>query len=391
MIRGLRSSQLSVQALSRLASVVLFLLASWADPDRLALVALQGALLAVPYALMESLIGRPLSAELVPAGWDVHAWARRAAAVTIGPVALVGLVSAGTALPGASWGDRLLMLTPVLLQIPLEALFWAAARTGTTARANLIPQLTAIGTLVSGGLLALAGLRVDVAAVPGQLAVLAWVLLSGRRERTGGIRPSPLAAVRVGALYCATAAVDLVYTVALPSVAGALAGPAAVVVLRAMDLAFGPFHVALSASTREDVVGGRRARLVTGARMLTVAALAAVSAVILTWPWVRGLLAGDLRDLALSAVAAYCGYKALLMFSTWMSVRHMIWAAPRRYLVSGIGSRVIAFGALAAATAWVDRPAELFPLLLVAEALVVAWFGVRIAGTAKAPAEAVTA
>jgi hypothetical protein len=385
MIRRLQSSQLSVQALSRLASVVLFLLASWADHERLALVALQGALLAVPYTLMESLIGRPLSAELVPDGWDVQAWARRAAAVTVLPVAAVGLVSAGTALPGVSWIDRLLMLTPVLLQLPLEALFWAAARTGT-ARANLIPQLVAIGTLVFGATFALTGLRVDVAAVPGQLAVLAWVLLSGR-QKAGTVRPGPIASIKVGAVYCTTAAVDLVYSVALPSVAGALAGPAAVVVLRAMDLAFGPFHVALSASTREDVVGGRRSKLLTGARVLTVAALVAVSAVILTLPWVRGLLAGDLRDLALSAVAAYCGYKALLMFSTWMSVRHMIWAAPRRYLVSGIGSRVIAFSALAVAVAWVDRAEEFFPLLLVAEAIVVAWFWVRIAGTARSSAE----
>ncbi|MFD0525289.1 hypothetical protein [Paractinoplanes durhamensis] len=64
--RKLQGSQLSVQALSRLSSVILFLLASWADGTRLPLVALQGALLALPFTLMESLVGRPVSAGLLP-------------------------------------------------------------------------------------------------------------------------------------------------------------------------------------------------------------------------------------------------------------------------------------------------------------------------------------
>ena len=172
---------------------------------------------------------------------------------------------------------------------------------------------------------------------------------------------------------------------ALPSVAGALAGPGAVVVLRALELAFGPFHVLLSATTREDVVLGRDSRWVNPVRLLTVAGWAAVSIAVTASPWVRGLLAADLRTLGLAAVAAFCAYKGLLMFSTWMSVRHMIWAAPRRYLVSGLGSRVIALGALAASVVWVDRVPELLVSLLICEALVVAWFGWRIAATTSSP------
>ncbi|GAA2689970.1 hypothetical protein [Actinoplanes palleronii] len=386
LLTKLQHSQLSVQALSRLSSVVLFLLASWTDTARLPLVALQGILLALPFTLMESLIGRPISAGLLPATWDVESWARRASAATLIPVAVIAGVSATVALPAASWGDRLLMLTPVLLQLPLEAMFWAQARTRSTSRANLIPQLVAIGTMVCGGAFALAGIRVDVAAVPGQLAVLAWLLLH-RRVAAGTVRPGYVASLRAGATYFVTASVDLAYSVALPSVAGALAGPAAVVVLRALELAFGPFHVLLSATTREDVVLGRRSRLVNPLRLLTVAGWVAVSVVVTASPWVRGLLATDLRDLALITVATFCAYKGLLMFATWMSVRHMIWAAPRRYLVSGVGSRVIALGALAASVTWVHRVPDLLLSLLISEALVVAWFAYRIARTPATAAD----
>ncbi|GAB1642012.1 hypothetical protein [Krasilnikovia sp. MM14-A1259] len=381
----LQGSQLSVQALSRLASVGLFLLASWADGTRLPLVALQGALLALPFALMESLIGRPISAGLLPANWDMESWARRTAAVSILPVAVVGCVSAAVALPGASWPDRLLMLTPVLLQLPLEAAFWAKARTESTSRANLIPQVVAIGTLVCGAAFAVAGLRVDVAAVPGQVAVLAWLLLRRAPLAPGTIRPGYRAGFRVGAAYFVTASVDLTYSVALPSVAGALAGPTAVIVLRAMELAFGPFHVTLSATTRDDVVMGRKARWINPTRVLTVGGWAVVSVIVMFSPWVRGLLAADLRALGLVALAAFCAYKGLLMFSTWLSIRHMIWATPGRYLVSGVGSRVIALAGLAVSVAWVDRVPELFVQLLICEALVVAWFAYRIARTPHTP------
>ena len=384
----LQRSQLSVQALSRLASICLFLLASWADGTRLPLVALQGALLALPFTLMESLVGRPISAGLLPAHWDVESWARRTAAAAIPPVAVIGCVSVAVALPGVSWPDRLLMLTPVLLQLPLEAMFWAMARTRTTSRANLIPQLVAVGTIVCGTAFAAAGLRVDVAAVPGQLAVLAWLLLRRSGPAPGMIRPGYWASLSVGMAYFVTATVDLLYSVALPSVAGALAGPEAVIVLRAMELAFGPFHVTLSATTREDVVLGRETRWVNPTRLLTVGGWVAVSAIVLFSPWVRGLLADDLRELGLAALVAFCGYKGLLMFSTWLSVRHMIWAAPRRYLVSGIGSRVIALGGLAVSVAWVDRVPELFLQLLVCEALVVLWFAYRIARTTVTPVPA---
>ncbi|MEV6302236.1 hypothetical protein AB0M02_22660 [Actinoplanes sp. NPDC051861] len=385
--RRLQGTQLSVQALSRLSSVVLFLLASWADTEHLALVALQGILLALPFALMESLVGRPISAGLLPAHWDIESWARRASVATFAPVLLIAGVSATVALPEATWTDRLLMLTPVLLQLPLEAMFWAQARTRSTATANLIPQSVAIGTMLFGAVFALTGVRVDIAAVPGQLAILAWLLLLQRRPLAAGtVRPGYVASVRVGATYFVTASVDLAYSVALPSVAGALAGPAAVVVLRALELAFGPFHVLLSATTREDVVLGRESRWINPVRLMTVAGWALVSVVITASPWVRGLLATDLRDLSLLAVAVFCAYKGLLMFSTWMSVRHMIWAPPRRYLVSGVGSRVIALSALAISVLWVDRVPDLLLSLLICEALVVTWFAYRTARTPVTPA-----
>jgi hypothetical protein len=381
----LQSSQLSVQALSRLASISLFLLARWADGERLPLVALQGTLLAISFTLMEAMVGRPISAGLLPAHWDVESWARRVAAVVIAPVALIACLSAAAALPDVTWTDRLLMITPLLLQLPLEAMFWARARSRSTSRANLIPQLVAIGTLVCGGVFALAGVRLDIAAVPGQLAVLAWLLLRQRRLATGTIRPGYRASVKVGATYFVTATVDLSYSVALPSVAGALAGPEAVVVLRAMELAFGPFHVVLSATTREDVVLGRRTRWINPNRVLTVVGWAVVSVVVLCFPWVRLLVAEELEHLGLLALAAYCGYKGLLMFSTWLSIRNMIWAPPRHYLVSGIGSRVIALGGLALSVAWVHDTTQLFLQLLICEALVVAWFAYRIAGTPMTP------
>lgn len=389
--RKLQGSQLSVQALSRLASICLFLLASWADGTRLPLVALQGALLALPFTLMESLVGRPISAGLLPAHWDVESWARRAAAATIAPVALIGCASAAVALPAVTWTDRLLMLTPVLLQLPLEAMFWSRARTEGTARANLIPQVVAAGTIVCGLLFVLTDVRVDLAAVPGQLLVLSWLLLRRRPLAAGTVRPGYVASLRIGAAYFVTASVDLTYAVALPSVAGALAGPPAVIVLRAMELAFGPFHVVLSATTREDVVLGRKTRWLTPTRLLTGAAWAVVSAIVLFSPWVRGLLADDLRRLGFVALAAFCAYKGILMFSTWLSVRHMIWAQPRRYLVSGIGSRVIALTGLAVAVTWVDHIPELFLQLLIGEILVVTWFAWRIARTPHTPTPSPTA
>src|SRR5688572_5930432 len=96
-VRGLsmlQRSQLSVQALTRLCSVYIFLLASYTDEARLAPVALQGVLLAIPYALMEALVGRPLAADRIPEGWDIESWARRAALATMGPVAAAGYLSA---------------------------------------------------------------------------------------------------------------------------------------------------------------------------------------------------------------------------------------------------------------------------------------------------------
>jgi hypothetical protein len=131
-------------------------------------------------------------------------------------------------------------------------------------------------------------------------------------------------------------------------------------------------------------VRGRRSRWINPVRRLTVAGWAVVSVVVTASPWVRGLLADDLRDLGLAAVAVFCAYKGVLMATTWLSVRHMIWAAPRRYLVSGVGSRVIALSALAASVTWVHRVPDLLLSLLISEALVVTWFAVRIART---PAE----
>jgi hypothetical protein len=385
-VRKLQGSQLSVQALSRVASIGLFLLTRWADGERLPLVALQGILLAIPFALMEGLVGRPISAGLLPGHWDIESWARRAAATVIAPVALIAGISAAVALPDVTWTDRLIMITPVLLQLPLEAMFWAKARTTSTSQANLIPQLVAVGTMVFGCVFALMGVRLDVAALPGQVAVLTWLLILSRRPLAPGvIRPGYRASVKVGAAYFATATVDLSYSVALPSVAGALAGPEAVIVLRAMELAFGPFHVLLSATTREDVVLGRRTKWINPTRVLTVAGWAAVSLVVLCLPWARLLVAKELEHLGLLALAAYCGYKGLQMFSTWLSIRQMIWAQPRRYLVSGIGSRVIALGGLAISVLWVHETTHLFVQLLICEALVVLWFAYRIARTPAVP------
>jgi hypothetical protein len=385
LLRRLQQSQLSVQAMTRLASVGVFLLASWADTHHVALVAFQGALLAIPYTLVEALIGRPQSAGIVPDGWDREAWAIRAAAVVTLPVAAVGFTAVSVALPQSGLTDRLLVVLPVLLQLPVEALFWSMAAVRGRRRANLVPQLVATGTLVTAVAFAIAGVRLEVAAVPAQLAVLAWAL--GTRSSPGGRhRPGPLAGVRLGAAYCLAAAVDLGYVIALPAVAGALTGPAAIVVLRAMDLAFGPFHVALAATTREDLVAGRGSRFRTGARLLTVVLLVGISVVVLASPQVRGLLADALAAASLAAVALYCAYKAALMVSTWLSTRHMIRATPRTYLVSAIGSRTIAFAGLAVALLWARSTADLFAQLAVGELLVVAWFAGRLRTAAAAPA-----
>jgi len=385
-IRGLQRSQLSVQALTRLCSVVVFLLASWTDTRHLPLVALQGALFAIPYTLLEALIGRPLSADLVPAGWNVDAWARRAAVATVVPVAAIGYLSASVALPYSGQADRLLMIAPVLLQLPLEAVFWAWTRTRSRHLANLVPQLTAAGTLLGGAAFAALDVRMDVAFLPAQVAVLCWALTRRPAPSTGSVRPTLRRSLAVGSTYCLAAAIDLSYAVALPSVAGAVVGQSAIVVVRAMELAFGPFHVALGAATREDIVAGRRSRLLNGTRVLTVATLVVVSVLVVGSAWVRNLLAADLGRLGVAVVALYCAYKALVMASTWLSVRHMIWAAPRRFLVSAVGSRVVAFGGLAVSVLWATRVSDLFVQLLFGEALVVCWYAVRIRNTPRTTA-----
>jgi hypothetical protein len=348
-------------------------------------VAFQGALLAIPYTLIEALVGRPQSAGIVPRDWDVESWAARAAGAVTVPVALVGFVAVSVALPSTGIVDRLLVISPVLLQLPLEALFWAMARTRSRRRANLVPQVVAAGTMLTAGAFALAGVRLDVAALPIQLLVLAWAFATRLPVGPDRIRPPVVRSVRIGAAYCTAAAVDLGYTVALPSFAGALAGPAAIVVLRAMDLAFGPFHVALSATTREDVVGGRASRFRTWPRALTVVLLVIISAVVVASPWARGLLSADLARASVTAVALYCAYKCALMISTWLSVRHMIRAAPRRFLVSAIGSRVVAFGSLAVAVLWVRSAGDLFLQLAACEVVVVLWYVLRVRATPDRP------
>jgi hypothetical protein len=389
-LRRLQESQLSVQALSRLSSVCVFLLASWADTRHVALVAFQGALLAIPFTMVEALVGRPLSAGVVPRAWHLESWAARAAAAVTVPVGLVGFVAVSLALPETGIADRLLVVSPVLLQLPLEALFWALARTRSRRRANLLPQVVAAGTMLTAGAFTLAGVRLDVSAVPVQLLVLGWAVATRLPAGPDQVRPPPLRAVRIGTAYCTAAAIDLGYAVALPSFAGALAGPAAIVTLRAMDLAFGPFHVALSATTREDVVGGRASRFRTAPRALAVVLLVATSAVVVAVPWARGLLSADLARASLAAVVLYCAYKAALMISTWLSVRHMIRAAPRRFLVSAIGSRAVAFGSLAVAALWVHSVEDLFLQLAVCEVAVVAWYALRSSEPAGAAPPPVT-
>lgn len=384
-----QSSQLSVQGLTRLCSVYLFALASWADPERLPLIALQGALLALPYTLVEAAVGRPLAAELVPARWDLESWARRVAVALAIPVGLVAYLSSAVALAQFSHTDRLLMIAPVLLQLPVEALFWATARSRSRRRANLIPQLTAVGTLLTGAAFVALDVRLDIAAVPAQLAVLGWVLSRGRRrgrERPGPASPGVRHGLRIGQVYLLTALIDLSYSVALPSVAGAVAGPGAVVVLRGLDLAFGPFHVALAASARDDIVAGRASRWRTGTRALTVVLLLVVSTVVVASGTVRDLLAAGHLELGAATVVAYCGYKALLMVATWLSIRHMARVTPRRFLVSGVGSRVVVLAGLAVSAGLGSQVPQFFLQLLVCEAVVVAWFWYRIRhGTATSP------
>jgi hypothetical protein len=296
-------------------------------------------------------------------------------------VAVVSYVAASVALPQNSPIDRLLMIMPVLVQLPLEAAFWSLARTHSPQRANLVPQLTSIGTLAGAAVFAVAGLRMDLAPLPAQVLVLGWVLARTTRAVPGTVRPSVWQSVRIGAAYCVAAGVDLIYVVALPSVAGRLVGSQAIVVLRAMELAFGPANVALAASVREDIIAGRSSRLLTATRALTVAVLVAVSVVVVASPQVRHLLADDLAVAGLGAVALYCGYKAVATVSTWLSIRHMIWAAPGRYLVSAIGSRLLAFAGLAVSFAWVASTGQLFTQLLVAETFVVGWYGFRMRST----------
>jgi hypothetical protein len=388
LVRGvsqLQRSQLSVQALTRLCNVFIFLLASRVDVEHLALIALQGALFAIPYTLLEALIGRPLSAGVVPAEWSVETWAKKAAAATMVPVGVIAYLATSIALPQTSQADRLLIVAPVVYQLPLEALFWATARTRSPRWANLLPQLAAIGTVLGGVTLATLDVTIEAAAVPAQLVVLAWALLQPPPHNTGRTRPTVRQSLRVGSTYCFAAAIDLIYSVALPAVAGALAGQAAIVVMRAMDLAFGPFHVALSATTRADIVAGRGSRLMTGTRVLTAALLLVITAVMLTSSQVRAFLAADLGTLGAAVVATYCGYKALLMVSTWLSTRHMIRASPTQYLISAIGSRVVAFGGIAVAILWVNGVPELFLQLLAGEAAVVCWFSCRIRLTAARP------
>jgi hypothetical protein len=69
------------------------------------------------------------------------------------------------------------------------------------------------------------------------------------------------------------------------------------------------------------------------------------------------------------------------MISTWLSIRHMIRAAPRRFLVSAIGSRVVAFGSLAVAVLWVRSAEDLFLQLAACEVAVVLWYVLRMRGS----------
>jgi hypothetical protein len=387
LVRRLQGSQLSVQALSRLANVGVFLLASWVDTRHVALVAFQGALFAIPYTLLEALVGRPLSADVVPSTWNVESWATRAAGAVVLPVGVVGFLATSIAMPGTGIQDRLLVVAPVLLQLPLEALFWAMAKARLRRRANLVPQLVATGMLLTAAGFAATGVRLDIAAVPAQLAVLTWALATRLPVGPEQERPTVLRSVRVGAVYCVAAGIDLGYAVALPSFAGAVVGQTAIVVLRAMDLVFGPFHVALSATTREDIVAGRKSRWLTGVRMLTVASVLGISVVVIASPDVRRMLAVDLAATSLVAVTLYCAYKVSLMVSTWLATRHMIRATPWQFLISAIGSRVLAFGGLAVAVVWVASIKDLFLQLAVGEVLVALWFALRIRMTADVATE----
>jgi hypothetical protein len=374
--RTFQASQLSVQALTRFCSVYVFLLASWFDTEHLALVAFQGTLLAVPYVLMESLIGKPISAGIVPTNWNTTAWARTATAAVMPVVALLAYVASVLALPDVTPGVRALAILPVVLQMPIEALFWTTARAHSSQRANLLPQMTAAGTVVGATLLAATDTTILFAAIPAQVAVLAWFVV---RPSTGdiGVRPSIRESLRPGSTYCFVAGVDLTYVVTLMSVAGALLGPSALVVLRALDLAFGPFHVALSATTREDIVAGRPAPLRSATRVLTAAVLGVVSLVLIGSARVRDFIADDLAAIAPAVIGMYCLYKALMMLSTWFSVTHMIGARPARFLKSALIARVVSFGAVGLSVLWVTDFTRLVVQLVACEIFMVAWFAYR--------------
>src|SRR5262249_51444744 len=113
---------------------------------------------------------------------------------------------------------------------------------------------------------------------------------------------------------------------------------------------------------------------------LTVVLLVAVTAVILGSGRLRSLVAAELAAAGLAPLSVYCGYKAVTALSSWMSVRHMIWAPPGRYLVSAIGSRALAVAGVAGSLLWAGHLTGLCAQMLGAEVVVVVWYYARMRG-----------
>ncbi|MET0414525.1 MAG: hypothetical protein ABW022_00700 [Actinoplanes sp.] len=397
--RRLQATQISVQAVTRLSSVYLFLAASWSGHSNLALVAIQGTLLAIPYALQESLVGRPLARGVVPGQWNRTAWMARTTLTATLLITPVVLVVPAVTVPRAGWQLWLLAAVPVLLQMPVEGLYWLLGKQHRSGCGNLVHQCAAAGTIACATVLALSGHSVLLAAVPAQLLVIGWALghlRSGDRaggNRAGGVRPGYLAALRPGSSYSLAAVVSLAFGVALPTLAGVYVGEAAVVVIRALDLAFGPFHLLLNASVREDLMRGRRTPLTDPAKLLAAGALAATGVALIAAAPLRQLISADLAAAGGLTVAVYTGYKLFFMINTWQASRHMLRTTPRRFMTTGIVASCLALVTVAAGGLLAGGLRSYLLVLCGSELLLIAWYAARSAADNErriaAPAAAV--
>ncbi|WP_229074099.1 hypothetical protein [Actinoplanes sp. DH11] len=375
---NLQRSQISVQALTRLSSVAVFLIASWSGHSDLVLVALQGTLLAIPYVLQEALLGRPIARGVVPPDWDPRAWATRTALATTLIIAPVVVFVPLIAVPGGGGWAWAATAVPVLLQVWIENRYWLLNRIRSVAAGNLVPQLTAMGTVISAVLLAATGRSVLVAAVPAQLLVLAWAARQCRRGAvSSGIRPALWSSLRPGMSYGFASAVGLMFSVALPTLAGICVGGTAIVVIRALELVFGPFHLLLNASVREDLLRGRISPLFSLPKLLTIGSLLVTAVALAGSSAIRRLVSEDLAATAALTVLVYCAYKLFVLVNTWQGTRHMLNASPARFMVTNLTASAIALFTIAIGAVWI-RDLQLYLLLLCgSEMLLITWYALR--------------